>query len=1323
MDHVSGGETLKVQQPIQISPVTGGYRLLGSLNGTPVTLLIDTGAAVTLLRQDVWSQIATCTSELKPWPGPPLVSAGGTPLTIHGCTCMTLQLGGRDIQTKMVVVSPLTSEAILGIDFLQAQQALIDLGRGTLQLRRSGCDILLDAPTPTKYFTGTQQVCISSTIEIPPRVIMTVCAHFETPVDGVWLLEEATDKQPRLTVGRAIVEPLSTDVPVCVLNVSDEPVTLYAGTVVATLQPVELPTGVNAADQGASPEVDSEKRKLLWQLVEGCSTSLSTGERDTFYSLLLKHADVFASSTADLGRTDKVRHRIDTGTAHPVRQPVRRISPHCREEVKTLLDQMLARGVVEPSSSPWASPIVLVRKKDGSARFCIDYRKLNEVTRKDAYPLPRIDVTLDTLHGSHWFTTLDLLSGYWQVEVEEADREKTAFCTPEGLYQFRVMPFGLCNAPASFQRLMDLVLSGLQWSQCLVYLDDIIVLGRSFEEHIQNLNVVFQRLQEAGLRLKPAKCAFFREEVQYLGHVISRQGVATDPDKVAKVVTWPVPKSRREVQQFIGFANYYRRFIRDFARVARPLHRLTERALPFTWTDECQKSFDQLRERLCSAPVLAYPDFQRPFLLDTDASDTGIGGVLSQVDDEGRERVIAYGSRLLTKPERKYCVTRRELLAVITFVQLYRPYLICRKFTLRTDHGSLTWLRNFKEPEGQLARWLERLQELDFEIVHRRGSAHRNADSLSRLPCRQCGRDSHGTTSEIAVTALQGPLVQPGDSLRDQQLADYVLGPFIQGKETGKKPEAGSFESATSKSTRRLLQIWDQLVLHHGVLCRQYKSPDGSVRLQAVVPDRLRKEVLSDLHEGALGGHLGSDKTLGRLKERFYWPGHYNDVREWCRNCAVCASRKSPTAKPRAPLEPIIVSYPLQLVAVDILGPLPESESGNSYILVVADYFTRYTEAYPLPNQEATTVANKLVDEFFLRYSPPERLHSDQGRNFESAIVTETCRLLGIEKSRTTPYHPQSDGLVERFNRTLLDMLATAVGDRPFEWETHLRRMCYAYNTSVHPTTGFSPFQLMFGREARMPVDIMLGTTNSAETTLPQYVTRLRTSLETMYGYVRDHMEHKQAKQKVRYDARSEGKPFAVGDLVWLHSPAVPRGKSRKFHRPWTGPFRVVAKPSDTIYRLQHVQFRRRRPVVHFNRLKPCSPATRFPPRQLHTSERTPPPSPVGAGLELLDDDTCPANSRTSGGESLLPSHLTGPVPDSNDSPLASSPQQPPPSPPLPSDPPLSPTSPSLLHSPSQSPIPPTTTSTPNLPQLPPPRRYPQRQRTAPSRLYETVKH
>ena len=410
------------------------------------------------------------------------------------------------------------------------------------------------------------------------------------------------------------------------------------------------------------------------------------------------------------------------------------------------------------------------------------------------------------------------------------DQEKTAFCTPDGLFEFKVMPFGLCNAPATFQRLMDMVLAGLQSTNCLVYLDDVIILGKTFEEHLRNLKEVFQRLREAGLRLKPSKCNLCLEEVEFLGHIVSAEGVRIDPKKTEKVAKWPAPTSKKEVQQFLGLANYYRRFVKDFASIAKPLHRLTERTAKFEWTSECQLAFDRLRQGLVTAPVLAFPDFTRPFILDTDVSDTGIGAVLSQSMEDGCEHVIAYASQVLTKPECHYCVTRCELLAVVTFVQHFRPYLLGRKFLLCTDHGSLTWLWNFREPEVQLARWLERLQEYNFKICHRPGQKHQNADALSRGPCKQCGRDKHNNEDsppqELIIAAMEEagtPVLveRTSEELHQLQCNYGPTGLIVKCLEEGVKPKAEDMRQQGPEA-QRLTQLWNRLVLEEGVLKRKY---------------------------------------------------------------------------------------------------------------------------------------------------------------------------------------------------------------------------------------------------------------------------------------------------------------------------------------------------------------------------------------------------------------------------------------------------------------------------------------------------------------------
>ena len=1126
---------------------------------------------------------------------------------------------------KFLVVEGMTVEAILGLDFLETFKCMIDSGDRKISFPNEKLVLpLLDVNQKvSKTVCLFLQRKLTNPAESEVEVMVDIASGGvgDNPVVGTWLVERCQTGRCDVLVARAVVCPTGSTVPLRVFNPHKEAVRLWKGLEIAQMEPLDKDPPISSDTHlltiSAVTEVSPSEHKVLWDIVSTI-THLSNSEKELLFVLLMEYADVF-SFHSDLGRTNLTKHHIGTGDSQPIHQLPRRVSPARRQEVRQLLTEMLKNDIIQPSNSPWSSPIVLVRKRDGSTRFCIDYRKVNSVTRKDAYPLPRVDDILDTLGGSKWFSTLDLKSGYWQVEVDSSSREKTAFTTSEGLYEFKVMPFGLCNAPATFQRLMNRVLCDVNWVECLVYIDDTVVIGRTFEQYLSNLGTVLSRLRQAGLKLQPAKCKLCQKEVRFLGHVISENGIATDPEKTAVIATWPVPESKKNIQQFLGLANYYRRFIKDFGTTAKPLQWLLEKNIAFEWTQQCQGAFDHLRKCLMTTPILAFPDHSRHFMLDTDASDTGIGAILSQVQDDG---VIAYASRSLSRQEQRYCVTRRELLAVVEFIHHFRHYLLGVHFTLRTDHGSLVWIQNFKEPEGQLARWLERLQEYTFTVVHRPGNQHTNVDALSRVPCNQCGRVTH--VYSPAHLAAQIGIVSQGHSaadVHDQQLNDSSIGPVLKAKERGATPNLDEVKT-WSRESRQLVQMWSSLKVDNSVLWRL--CIDGrSQHLQLVLPSVVRESVLQDLHSGSMGGHVGESKMMHLVRERYYWPGWKESVKEWCRKCRTCSTRKMAPPSKRAPLQTLQAGYPLQIVAVDILGPLPVTAQGNKYVLVACDCFTRWVEVYAIQNQEALTVAKMLVDEMFCRFSPPEQLHSDQGRQFEADLLKEVCTLLQIHKTRTTAYHPHCNGLVERFNSKLLDMLSTTVKDHKMDWDQCIRRVCLAYNSSVHASTGYSPFYLMYGRQVNLPVDLMYGSTPHEACTLGDYAHTLRNNLTEAYVLARRKGITEHNRQKALYDVKVHGAPYQVGDWVWLHSPAVPRGQCRKLHHPWTGPFKVVECIGECDYKIKSKNGKMIR-VVHFDRLKPFVPGTRTetfqgPPENPDENEALLEFASVGSNIEVLD--------------------------------------------------------------------------------------------------------
>ena len=597
----------------------------GQIDGAPTTFLIDSGAAVSVVHIKALPKNyqSSLTND-----SPRIVGANGLALDVIGQAIMPITVGNVEVKHSFSVVSDLTVDCILGADFLMQNQAVIDCNDMNLKLgeenipMESGCKanscptvgcIIAHQNTQISgrtvqlmmgvaQFPGTQEVCHSQYV----------------------LVEPVNISNKHLLVACSISKVDNGHVVLQVMNTSPKPVTIYRGSRLATVH------------QQHSVLVVTEQEHLQYQRQPNAVSldkvsvgrSLTSSQRQELDSLLQDFSDIFSSPQRPYGKTEVVKHQIDT-RGPPIRQPFRRVPYSLRDTLQKEVDSMLNNRVIRPSTSPWSSPVVLVRKGDGSRRFCVDFRKVNDVTRRDAYPLPRIDATVEALRGSVYFTTLDLASGYWQVELGEEAKEKTAFSTVNGHYEFNVMPFGLTNAPATFQRLMECILSGLNNSECLIYLDDVIVFSTSFQEHMERLHRVLTKLKDAGLLLKLSKCKFAQDEVPYLGFIVSARGVQPNPEKIKAVLNYPVPDNFKALRQFLGMSNYYRRFIQGYSQIVEPLHKLTRKSSKqFQWTSECQNSFDKLKLLLTTPPILAYPSFEKQFIVSTDASGVAIGATL-----------------------------------------------------------------------------------------------------------------------------------------------------------------------------------------------------------------------------------------------------------------------------------------------------------------------------------------------------------------------------------------------------------------------------------------------------------------------------------------------------------------------------------------------------------------------------------------------------------------------------------------------------------------------------------------------------------------------
>uniref|UniRef100_L7LV95 RNA-directed DNA polymerase n=1 Tax=Rhipicephalus pulchellus TaxID=72859 RepID=L7LV95_RHIPC len=1082
------------------------------------------------------------------------VADGATPVVTGMCTAR-VTVAGRHTSVLFYVLEQCPHEIILGLDFLSSHSALIDCASGVVQLALPYAVEPRD-PAPSK-------LCSADYVRVPSLAVTYIDVSPDPPVaDGDYVVSPSATIlcSQNVTFPHTVIRIQDNAACLPIVNFGLCPQVLPQGISLATLDPAcDYHISALTGDK-PSPTSPDLGRTTTPNLTKMIAADLPTEQVHALRELLASYQDIFDLNDRPLGQTTVVKHRINTGDANPIHRRPYRVSSTERQVIQTEVDKMLARNIIETSSSPWASPVVLVRKKDNSWRFCVDYRNLNKVTKKDVYPLPRIDDALDCLSGAKYFSSIDLRSGYWQIAVDEMDREKTAFITPDGLYQFKVMPFGLCNAPATFERMMDALLHGFKWSICLCYLDDVIVFSPTFETHIERLSTILSVFRKAGLQLNSSKCHFGRRQLTVLGHLVDSSGVRPDPEKVRAVKDFPVPTCANDVRSFVGLCSYFRRFVRNFADIARPLTELLKKDATFVWGPEQASAFAELTMRLTSPPILGHFDMSAPTEVRTDASGHGIGAVLAQ-RQHGSDRVIAYASRLLSPAERNYSITERECLALVWAVGKFRPYLYGRQFTVVTDHHALCWLSSLKDPSGRLGRWALRLQEYSFTVVYKTGRQHEDADCLSRHPVDPPDLPESGeSTCVLALSAFA--------NIGDEQRRDPHLRDIIN-----------RLSDPSTPSSLRLFVLQDGILYHYNM------HPDGP-DLLLVIPSHMRQTVLAQLHDVPTAGHLGVSRTYDRVRRRFFWPGIYRSVRRYVASCKPCQHRKTPATLPAGLLQPIeIPSQPFFKVGLDLLGPFPQSIGGNKWIAVATDYTTRYAITRAMPTSCATDVADFLLQDVILRHGAPRQLITDRGRYFLSKVVQDILHSCATKHKFTTAYHPQTNGLTERLNRTITDMLAMYVSPDHRDWDEALAFVTFAYNTSRHDSAGFSPFFLLYGREPTLPFDTLLPPIFD---TTSEYARDAIGRAAEAREVARLRLNTSQEKQRRVYDARHRDIHFEPGDMVLLWTPSRRVGLCEKLISPYSGPYRVLRQVTDVTYEVEPLDttIARSSEIVHVTRLK-----------------------------------------------------------------------------------------------------------------------------------------
>ena len=1023
-------------------------------------------------------------------------------------------------------------------------------------------------------------------------------------IEGSQVFEETTDLH---TYRCALITGTSDRTLIAGLwNTTEEPITVKQGTRYGTFFPLDAndavytinsvnkprrrPRGKKRQErsgrhkdaQPTIPEATQELPDYMYGPTNGINkgqrilhiiNAFKIGENDltkdpatqtALIALLLKHFELFAWS-GEYGKTDLIQHEILLKEgATPFKARYRLLNPNLEKELDEQLDKWIATGVIEPANSPWSAPLVPVKKKSTPAepvkfRWCVDYRGLNTRTIPDASHIGDVNANLTRLEGSRVFTTLDASGAFHQIPVAPESRECTAFSTHRGSFQFTSLPFGVINGPATYARLVQMVLNGVATNQVLPYLDDILIHSPNVEQHFIAVDKVLTAHADAGLKLNPKKCHFFQEEVVYLGHKVTATGTLPIPEYVELVQNWPTPTNKTELRAFIGKAAYYRRFIKDFAQITEPLYdqlkdtvNKGKKGNVDSSTPEFQRAFQETKNRLSSAPVLAHPRFNDPsaeWILDTDWSKMGntCGMVLSQVQD-GVERPIAFHGVKLKASQRNYSATKGELAAVILGLQKFKYFLTGTPFTLRTDHKALEAIQRLESPEPVVLRWLEILAHYNFKTVYRPGPKHGNADSLSRRPnlplVEEDINDDNPPASLNAINEVIRPLedfaIATPQQLQTAQMQDSLL--------------HDALHNSTIKNNK-----WKsyKLIQKNGFI---YIEGDTQDRILTIaLPTSLLLRAAKAAHH--LVAHRGTAATLAALRTAGDAPLSRQAAESAVASCLNCQLKTKPTAQ-KALYRPKTAGGPFQVWSLDFVGPFPPSgRQGVKYVLTLIDVYTKWPEAFPCKAATADLVLEKLTQDIFPRFGLPTTLHSDRGTHFVANTVTEAAERLGIKVTTTPAYHPASNP-VERFNQDLGKGISALAGKNQKDWAAMVPAVLRGARSTPHRGTQVSPFELVFGRKPRLAQALLPGVPIEAP---PER------SLETIEAAAKRNLQEYHLKKKKYY--RGTIKDYQPGTLVSLFTPVLPAGASSKFkHNYWTYPWKVTRKISELVYEIQATQ-------------------------------------------------------------------------------------------------------------------------------------------------------